>query len=270
MRLVKHGFIKKVKHCLLVRQSNKGKNEAMLDQETQKQMNDQERQQMAARIKEKMQQKGISNTALAETAGVSLQAVGQWLKSGKISRERLWKIAQYLDNTVDYLLTGIKSANHGIADAISSYLPIEPYDDGDPLGDAVEIPLLNVEAAAGAGAFNGNEYTRKKLRFRRDWLKKIGLDPAAACVIYAIGDSMAPSIMNGDHLLVNTADQRVVDSRVYAIRTYDGEIKVKRLYRRSDGGLTLVSDNPSFIDEALPSSAQLEIIGRVVWRCGEM
>lgn len=47
-----------------------------------------------------------SNTSLADAVGVSVQAVGFWLRTGKIGRARIPKIASALSVSAHWLLTG--------------------------------------------------------------------------------------------------------------------------------------------------------------------
>ena len=61
---------------------------------------------IANRMRSSMRTKGITNTALADATGVSVQAVGYWLKTGKVARQHLPGIAARLGTTTEYLLTG--------------------------------------------------------------------------------------------------------------------------------------------------------------------
>ncbi len=86
-----------------------------------------------------------------------------------------------------------------------------------------------------------------------------------------VGDSMRPTIFDGDVALVNTADKRIQNSRVYAVMV-DGEVRVKRLYKTLDGKVRVVSDNPDksqYPDEFLTPDHMPEMVGRVVDRSGK-
>lgn len=64
---------------------------------------------VAWRISQAIHEENITQVALAEAAQVTEQAVSQWCKLGQIATEHLPAVAQKLDRTIDYLLTG-----HGI------------------------------------------------------------------------------------------------------------------------------------------------------------
>ena len=55
---------------------------------------------------------GISNTDLADRTDVSIQAVGFWLKTGKISKHRMARISAAVNRSVDWILTGHDSPNN--------------------------------------------------------------------------------------------------------------------------------------------------------------
>ena len=135
------------------------------------------------------------------------------------------------------------------------------------------IPLLKVAGACGNGCMNDHEEVEGELAFRRDWLKKMGIKAADLRVIYATGDSMYPSILDGDVLLVNVADQEPVSGKIYVLRKPDSSIIIKRLNQRLTGGWVVSSDNPdkrNYPDEDCDETTlhALPIIGRVVWRGG--
>ena len=79
---------------------------------------------------------------------------------------------------------------------------------------------------------------------------------------------MEPLLFDGDRILVNTADSlRIKDGAVYAIN-YNGELKVKRLQRKMNGSILLMSENKAYPPEEISSDAIEEgrffIIGKVL------
>lgn len=107
------------------------------------------------------------------------------------------------------------------------------------------------------------------MAFRRDWLARAGLRPETLSVISANGDSMAPTIDDGDALLINHAECEPKDGQVYALARGD-EMIVKRLVRDFGGGWIVRSDNldKSRYGDFHVSSADVRVVGRVVWRGG--
>jgi phage repressor protein C with HTH and peptisase S24 domain len=134
------------------------------------------------------------------------------------------------------------------------------------------VPRYDVHVSAGNGSmvYEANEQERPQ-SFRREYLQQKGLKEANLMCLKATGDSMEPTITDGATLLVNQAENTVQDGKVFVIR-FGSEIRVKRLYLRPDGGMTIQSDNPSFPDvDVTPDQMEhVAIIGRVVWQAGDL
>lgn len=128
------------------------------------------------------------------------------------------------------------------------------------------IPRLAIEVSAGNGSVAHNEETEQTLAFRADWLRRMGINPHAARALTVRGDSMEPTIRDGDILLVDTSIDRVRDNALYVV-VLGGLVLVKRVHVKRDGSLTLISDNSTFPPEDVPANEteDLSIAGRVMW-----
>jgi phage repressor protein C with HTH and peptisase S24 domain len=84
--------------------------------------------------------------------------------------------------------------------------------------------------------------------------------------VSAVGDAMAPTVHEGDLLVVDTEDRRLSDGCLYVLQA-DGEILMRRTARRAGGGLQLLADHPGYADETVPAEriAGLSVVGRAVW-----
>ena len=80
---------------------------------------------------------------------------------------------------------------------------------------------------------------------------------------------MEPNIRNGDMLLVDTTDRVFRDFGIYVIEAR-GERLVKRVQRKFDGSLILISDNRTYEPELIIAELADEVqgVGRVFWRGG--
>lgn len=131
----------------------------------------------------------------------------------------------------------------------------------------VLLPRLDVEAAAGAGAVVASEQVAEMVAFSAAWLRERQITPRSARILTARGDSMEPTIRNGDLLIVDTAIEMAVDNGIYCI-AYNGLLLVKRLFVMRAGGLVISSDNKlAGRDEEIPPHEvpDLHIAGRVMW-----
>lgn len=146
------------------------------------------------------------------------------------------------------------------------------HEDDLPPGEFVMIPRMAVHLSAG----NGHEQTeiefvkKQPQAFRADWIRQKRLKPAKLAAMSASGSSMEPRIWDGDSLVVDTSQTRVIDGKVYAL-WYEGGERVKRLFRLPGGGLRISSDNPAFETIELGSGEveHVRVLGRVVHMSGD-
>lgn len=128
------------------------------------------------------------------------------------------------------------------------------------------IPFYDVEASAGAGSLVEQEQIAGEMAFRRDWLHRRGLQANQCALITARGDSMEPTIFDGDLLLVDTRANQIKDDAIYIIQT-DHVLIVKRVQQGLDGTLIIISDNDKYQKQTISPSAgdKLNVAGRVRW-----
>ena len=126
--------------------------------------------------------------------------------------------------------------------------------------------------AGGGGAYAWEfEEVDNSHAFRREWLDERGLRPHRCKLWSVTGDSMAPWACDGDVVMINLDQQQIKNGKVYAIAAGD-ELRIKRLFKRSDGSIEVRSDNPSpmYPTETYHGEDinRIQIIGEVVWRGG--
>jgi len=148
--------------------------------------------------------------------------------------------------------------------------------------DFIYVDQMVIEASAGHGAENGEENVKSRMAFRRDWLREKGLDYKRLSVIRARGDSMEPSIFNGENILVETYFRKEKDGHrqsyvlglaeliprdgIYVVRL-DNHLSVKRLQLDMKGGIYIKSDNPAYetLHITKDQMNDITVVGRVVW-----
>lgn len=131
----------------------------------------------------------------------------------------------------------------------------------------VSVPRLDLRASAGPGALPGEEAAVGAFAFDERWLRTVASgQPADMSIIRVTGDSMAPTLVEGDDILVDASDAgaRLRDG-IYVLRR-DDALSVKRLAVNPAGRrVTIKSDNPAYRDFADVKLSAIVIIGRVVW-----
>lgn len=130
----------------------------------------------------------------------------------------------------------------------------------------VLVPKLAIGASAGAGASVDGEAVEGEVAFDPKWLRDLGADPRALSIIRVEGDSMAPTLDDGDDILVDGGDAaaRLRDG-IYVLRM-DDVLMVKRVARApGQGRISVISDNPHYRSwDDLPMGS-VQLVGRVVW-----
>ncbi len=118
-----------------------------------------------------------------------------------------------------------------------------------------------VRMAAGHGEIVDTEPEPGEVKFRRNWLRSHGLKATNLMLLDVVGDSMFPTIREGDAVLIDESRRSPQSGRVYALRTTEG-LLVKRLRRRR-GRWWADSDNDEY--PARPIHENDEALGLVVW-----
>ncbi len=128
------------------------------------------------------------------------------------------------------------------------------------------IPRYDIHVSAGHGSAVYEENEVQRMAFRRDWLRREGFAPDQLALVTTKGDSMEPTIGDGDLVLVDTSRNEVRDDSIYVLQV-DGDVFAKRLQRDWEGGVWVRSDNPQYQDQHITAESyrQLKIVGRVVW-----
>lgn len=123
----------------------------------------------------------------------------------------------------------------------------------------VRVPRFDVAVSAGAGALVDADRQGGGEAIDPALLRQLGVRPGDVAIVTARGDSMQPTIADGDELLVDQSD-RIIGSGGLFVARIDDMLVVKRLTR--DGKHVVVaSDNPAWARLIVPS---IQVIGRVV------
>lgn len=213
-------------------------------------------------INEVVQQRGKSARSLGDTSAAKLEA-------------GCGKPTGWMDIPTDALF-----AAGFVPDDGPAHSPPAPHGKvvpwvvpSDLSDDWVLVERRSIKLAAGNGTVVFEHEKLPPLAFRSEYLREKRVRSNNNLVIcYAEGDSMEPSFRDRDVLLCDTGQTEIIDGEVYAL-DYGGELRVKRLRKRFDGGLLIQSDNAArFPPEVLTAtdSVHIKILGRVLWRGGSV
>jgi phage repressor protein C with HTH and peptisase S24 domain len=212
--------------------------------------------------------KGESVTSFASRCGFGESLLRKYLNGTTPGADKLVMMAKAANVSIEWLTTG-KEEKPSL-DLFYEYTPTiddqSEHNPSDNWSEFDQIPLYDIEVSAGHGAVIDQEQIKGVIAFRKDWLRTKGLQRNKVITLTAKGDSMEPTIDNGDLLLIDCNIRNVSSDSIYVIRR-DGHLFVKRLQQMISGDLYIRSDNESYSQEVIPKDKvqDLEIIGRVVW-----
>lgn len=200
---------------------------------------------------------------------------GLWNGRAMPQTKTLLKIDRHTNVSLSWLLSGKGperiDARTVVAQSERTYAVAvtEPagHADGYADGRYVYVPRYDVDVGAGDGRSVPSEQVVDHLAFRADWIFQVmGLDPWHLALVSVRGDSMEPTLKEGDLVLLDRREQKARNDAIYVLRL-DDELIAKRLQRGFDGSLTIQSDNPAYERQVLSAEQvdRLKIVGRVIW-----
>lgn len=208
------------------------------------------------RIRIRMAEIGISQSELARRVGVTQATIAKLATGSSAGSKHLHVIARELGTTPAYLSGETDDASAGALPAPT------------PQRIAEQLDLVGVEQidlAYGLGAtFTDLPLHSEVQHFPRAWLERITISPPALLTwTHGRGDSMLPTINDGDLILIDRSQRRIIEQDALWAHTVGDLGGIKRLRLRGRK-VIILSDNPAVPpDEA--DVEELNIVGRVVF-----
>jgi transcriptional regulator with XRE-family HTH domain len=225
--------------------------------------------------------RGMSRSELIRRTGVSKQQLSR-LEGGhiRLRLDHLRPFAPHLGYSAEQmLLWGRYPGTPGASAHIESsdVLREEAVHD-EPLGPPPgQVQELDTRAGLGGGGVPARE-VRKDGRHAdpikgEGWLfpasyvrEQLHTSPSRLLVLDTNGDSMAPTVLSGERVIVDTGHKTPTPDGLYAVRDMFGSIVVKRLQvmrTTKPTRVKIISDNPTHDVEEVPLG-DLEIVGKVL------
>ena len=192
-----------------------------------------------------------------------------------MTQSELARAAQVTQGTIQQLLSGqTKRTRHAVPIARALEVSVEWLDGHDvpdgtvrrsPELDYVQLTEVDVGYGMGGGTFIEEYGTRTPRVFDPRWLEEITRSPPEQLfVARGIGDSMMPTLLDNDTLIVDRAQRRITQQdRIWAL-TYGELGMIKRVRREPSGDFLLMSDNAS-ISPIRAVADEFHVVGRIVW-----
>jgi phage repressor protein C with HTH and peptisase S24 domain len=175
----------------------------------------------------------------------------------KPSLQLLLNISQFTKYSLHWLLTGegamfIEHSESMVREGSAPY---------GALGEFTFVPKVALEDGK---AMEVNGIKRERYAFRQTWLEAKGSMKDLA-LIEARGDSMDPTVADGDIVLIDRSKKKVVNGTLYALCTKNA-VMIKRLQPTGATRIKVMSDNKLYDSYEIDlETGDMEIIGRVIW-----
>lgn len=212
---------------------------------------------LGERLRAERERLGLSQPDMAALGGVKPRTYQDWERGVAVVSAEFLSVADEHGLDASYVITGHRSS------ALSGAIPA-PADSAD----AIRVPLFSSTGSMGGGNdLITEDVILGDVPVSRHWLQLNvpRTRPEALKMIHAYGDSMLGTLNSGDFALVDT-DRTTPDvDGVYVLRA-GGQLFIKRVTRRLEGGHVVSSDNPTVqTTEVLNGSQQVSVLGRVVY-----
>ena len=125
------------------------------------------------------------------------------------------------------------------------------------------VPLFDVKAAAGAGYINESENITDFLAFKTNWIHTVlRTSPKELFLIHVIGDSMEPTLKEGDIIMGDKSRSNTSKDGIYIVKK-DDRLIIKRI--QFQGDVVLIKSDNKFYDTYTVPASELEVVGKAVW-----
>lgn len=222
------------------------------------------------KLKSRMSELGFTQAALGAKVGVSQAAIAKLTRGEALNSRHLNRIARELETTAEYLMGESDDVNNeGLASPTIPYREAQmimpsPAEAAEQLG-SVLIPQLEIGYSMGGGSVFEDYQQTAMVPFPREWLRpmiKGRFDDLF--VARGDGDSMMPTLLDGDLVIVDTAQKNILQQDRLWCLSYGDLGMIKRCRVLPDGGIQVNSDNPN-VTPITAYDGELHVIGRVVW-----
>jgi phage repressor protein C with HTH and peptisase S24 domain len=194
--------------------------------------------------------KGCTYSGISRLLGRNVSYIQQYIRKGS---------PRYLDESDRNILARFFGVDERVLGA--------PPHRSAPVVELVQIPVLDVEASAGHGALAEMESKSGQFGFDEGWLRKLTPSKASSLsIIHVHGDSMEPTLNDGDEVMVDLGDgQSRLRDGIYVLRM-DDALNVKRVAIEPQGRrISVLSDNPAYPSWRGLERRSINIVGRVLW-----
>lgn len=207
-------------------------------------------------------------TPLQQAGMLSKAALLRQVEDAAASRAEIARVLKVAPARITEMFKGERDLSFEEGRALINHYRLE----GAQGGEVAELPpgitmIEEVDLALGMGGGTFAELAESKgfVPFKDDWLS--GLHRGARSTLRVArgrGDSMQPTILDGDMVMIDMSQATVLDQDlIWAV--FWGDLgMIKRVRRQPGGTYLLMSDNPA-VSPITAVDGELHVLGRVIW-----
>lgn len=210
---------------------------------------------------------GRTRKWLASSSGLSESTVSDYIANGIAKAEAAVDIARSLGVTVDWLLTGTGARGTSLQDDLRRWTRAAGENErteelADELG-LMKLPEIDISVGMGAGYSDEAVIETVDRWLPAEWVRRFTDAPVSRlAVIRPKGDSMYPTINDGDIVFIDRSQQRIDEQDLIWTLVYGGLRTIRRVRAMPDGSYRLLADNDA-VPEQTAHDDEMFIIGRV-------
>ena len=219
--------------------------------------------QMHERLRARIRQLGMNVAEVAREAGVNRSFVYDILRgrSQLPNLEKLTRIAKVVKVELEWLLSG--------KGRVTGDDPITE----DYHNEFVAIQYAAARPSIGGGAIVEDEdRPGRDFHFRRAWIRdRLKAAPSMLRVMAVQGDSMMPTLNEGDVILVDMNQRNPIPPGVFVLHDGMGLVakRLEHIPMSDPPRVRIISDNPHYTPYECTAD-EVNIVGRVRWYGREM
>jgi phage repressor protein C with HTH and peptisase S24 domain len=181
--------------------------------------------------------------AIAETAGVNIE----WLTTGQGPMRKSDNLPALIEPP-PFKITNLEGRQV----------------DFKPSPSLCHLPILDLRASCGPGAFIDSEAVQAVFSATASWIRReLGANPEDLSLVFADGDSMADTIKPEEIVIVDRSKARRPGDGIWVF-LYDDGLFIKRLQFMPGKQVEVTSDNPRYKTYSLTPDDSFRLLGRVI------
>ena len=219
---------------------------------------------LSDRLRARANQLGLSPAHVAEMAGVNRSFVYDILRgrSTRPGNGKLAEVARVLKVEREWLL-------HGIGEVEGASPFVENADEA-----FVSIAHASPRPSMGGGAVVEDhvETAGRAYHFRRSWIRhSLKASPSQLRIMHVAGDSMAPTLVDGDTVLVDMTRRAPNPPGIFVLDDGMGLVakRLEHIANSDPPKVRVISDNKHY-PEYERTADEIHIVGRIRWFAREI